>query len=93
MTRLRARGGVRDRPPIIDEDDEELFQIAPIVMRQKRKPRKQIAERTEKPPKPEKEKVEKVVDHERDVTQDETSLYYIVRHSKVSIYYSSYKQF
>lgn len=31
MTRLRARGGVRDRPPIIDDDDEELFRAAPVV--------------------------------------------------------------
>lgn len=85
MTRLRARGGVRDRPPIIDEDDDELFQIAPIVTRQKRKPRKPVTERPEKPPKPEKEKVDKVVDHERDVTQDESSLYFIVRHSKAAI--------
>lgn len=85
MTRLRARGGVRDRPPIIDEDDEDMFQQAPpIVHRQKRKAttaRKPPAEKIVK----EKEVVEKIVDRERDVTQDETSLYFIVRHSKSPI--------
>lgn len=29
MTRLRARGGIRDRPPIIDDDDDEIFRAAP----------------------------------------------------------------
>lgn len=29
MTRLRARGGIRDRPPIIDDDDDEIFHAAP----------------------------------------------------------------
>lgn len=86
MTRLRARGGVRDRPPIIDEDDDDMFQLAPpIVHRPKRKaggaPRKPAAEKVTK----EKEIVEKTVDRERDVTQDETSLYFIVRHSKAAI--------
>lgn len=84
MTRLRARGGVRDRPPIIDEDDDEMFQIVPIVPRAKqRKPgRKPIVERVEKP---EKEKVDKPINPERDVTQDVSSLYYIIRHSKAAI--------
>lgn len=87
MTRLRARGGVRDRPPIIDEDDDDLFRVAPpIVARIKRAPRKKQAERVERVEKPEKERVERaVVDKERDVTQDETSLYWIVRHSKAAI--------
>lgn len=31
MTRLRARGGIRDRPPIIDDDDDEIFRVAPPV--------------------------------------------------------------
>lgn len=85
MTRLRARGGVRDRPPIIDDDDEEVFsrQRAPVVTPRKRKVgRKPAAERVEK----EKPVVEKVVvDRERDVNSDETSLYFIMRHSKSSI--------
>lgn len=83
MTRLRARGGVRDRPPIIDDDDEDMFRVAPIVIRAKRKAgRKPAAEKVAKEPK---EIVEKVVDKERDVTHDESSLYYIVRHSKSPI--------
>lgn len=80
MTRLRARGGVRDRPPIIDDDDEDMFRVAPIVIRAKRKVGRKPA--AEKVPKEPKEPVEKVVDKERDVTHDESSLYYIVRHSK-----------
>lgn len=88
MTRLRARGGVRDRPPIIDEDDEEMFQVAPpIVARAKRKPavRKQPVERVERPEKERVEKPTSAVDRERDVTLDENSLYFIVRHSKAAI--------
>lgn len=49
MTRLRARGGVRDRPPIIDEDDEEMYNPAPLAPNtRKRKPaaaRRQFGER------------------------------------------------
>lgn len=49
MTRLRARGGVRDRPPIIDDDDEELFHAAPPVqaIRKRRagRPGKPVVER------------------------------------------------
>lgn len=83
MTRLRARGGVRDRPPIIDEDDDDVFTArarAPVITPRKRKVgRKPAAEKVDK----EKPIVEKVVvDKERDVNLDETSLYYIVRHSK-----------
>lgn len=90
MTRLRARGGVRDRPPIIDEDDDEMFRVAPpIVARVKRAPRnkKLVTERVERVEKPERERVERGTggDKERDVTQDETSLYWIVRHSKAAI--------
>lgn len=29
MTRLRARGGIRDRPPIIDDDDDEIYHAPP----------------------------------------------------------------
>lgn len=87
MTRLRARGGVRDRPPIIDEDDDELFQVAPpIVARTKRKPavRKAPVERAEKVVK---EKVDRaiVAEPEKDITTDDSSLYYIIRHSKSAI--------
>lgn len=84
MTRLRARGGVRDRPPIIDEDDDDMFSIVPVVARPKRKGGRKPA--VERPPKPPKEPVEHhPIDRERDVTQDESSLYYIIRHSKAAI--------
>lgn len=83
MTRLRARGGVRDRPPIIDEDDDDIFNPVP-TQRKRKVVRKEPKERVEKE-KPEKERVEKIIDRERDVTQDETSLYFIIRHSKASI--------
>lgn len=88
MTRLRARGGVRDKPPIIDDDIDEFM---PVLKKQKRPP-KQIRikpipeprERIEREPRA--ERVERtVVDRERDVTTDETSLYYILRHSKSAI--------
>lgn len=84
MTRLRARGGIRDRPPIIDEDDDDMmFNPAPVVVPRKRKVgRKPAVERVEK----ERHVVEKVVvDRERDVNLDENSLYYIMRHSKSAI--------
>lgn len=50
MTRLRARGGIRDRPPIIDDDDDEIFHAAPAVLPTVRKRkagagRKPIAEK------------------------------------------------
>lgn len=49
MTRLRARGGIRDRPPIIDDDDDEIFHAAPAIQpTRKRKAgagRKPIAEK------------------------------------------------
>lgn len=84
MTRLRARGGVRDRPNYIDDDDEEVFARAPVVTPRKRKVgRKPAAEKVEKEKPPPVEKM--VVDKERDVNLDETSLYFIVRHSKSAI--------
>lgn len=78
MTRLRARGGVRDKPPIIDDDEPEV-----VLEKKKRRPAKK-AER-EKVEKPVRERVEHIVEKERDITQDESSLYYIVRHSKAAI--------
>lgn len=84
MTRLRARGGIRDRPPIIDEDDDDIVP-APIIAKKRKvgSAKKQPVDRVEK------EKpvlVEKPpVDRERDVTQDETSLYYVIRNSKSAI--------
>lgn len=85
MTRLRARGGVRDKPPIIDDDEDEFF--APISRKRKTpQTRKPAAERKERVERPRKEPVEKAhherIDNEREITTDENSLYYIVRHSK-----------
>lgn len=87
MTRLRARGGVRDKPPIIDDDEDDFF--TPAV--RKRKPaisRKAAGERRERVERPRKEHLEKEnerFDIEREVTTDENSLYFIVRHSKAAI--------
>lgn len=36
MTRLRARGGIRDRPPIIDDDDEEVFNPVPTSAKKRK---------------------------------------------------------
>lgn len=36
MTRLRARGGIRDRPPIIDDDDEEMFNPLPTSAKKRK---------------------------------------------------------
>lgn len=91
MTRLRARGGVRDKPPIIDEDEEDFF--APVVARKRkpaapRKPPGEGGERRPRVDRPRKEHIDKEqerIDMERDVTTDENSLYFIVRHSKSPI--------
>lgn len=50
MTRLRARGGVRDRPPIIDDDDEEIFRAAPPTQSTRKR-------KAGRPPRPVVEKV------------------------------------
>lgn len=83
MTRLRARGGVRDKPPIIDDDIDE-----PVVVKRKKPAKPKAPVEREKPVKVPKERVEHeptAIEKERDVTQDESSLYYIVRHSKATI--------
>lgn len=92
MTRLRARGGVRDKPPIIDDDEDEFF--APVARKRKTPAtRKPPAERKERVERPRKEPVDKGhherIDHEREITTDENSLYHIVRHSKNPIAVSS----
>lgn len=100
MTRLRARGGVRDKPPIIDDDEDDFF--APVVKKRKQalppKPPKEKRERVERTRKIDEDKEQERIDKERDVTTDEASLYYIVRHSKSAIasivddWIESYKQ-
>lgn len=88
MTRLRARGGVRDKPPIIDDDEDEFF--APVARKRKTPAtRKPPGERKERVERPRKEPVDRGhherIDNEREITTDENSLYYIVRHSKNAI--------
>lgn len=101
MTRLRARGGVRDKPPIIDDDDEEEFH--PIAKKAKKTPGPKKVP-GEKPPRAERirrENIEKErdvdrIDIDKDVTTDEKSLYFIIRHSRAAIavryfsYFSDY---
>lgn len=86
MTRLRARGGVRDKPPIIDDDIDEIIERS---ARKRKPPKPKVhVERGEKPEKIPKEKPDReatAFEKERDVTQDESSLYYIIRHSKAAI--------
>ncbi|GAB0097039.1 SA [Sergentomyia squamirostris] len=101
MTRLRARGGVRDKPPIIDDDIDDL--IEPTVKKRKqytkhvKKAPAEPRERIEREPRERQERVKDPEKETRDVTTDETSLYYIVRHSKSAIativddWISSYK--
>ncbi|XP_059620439.1 cohesin subunit SA-1 [Phlebotomus argentipes] len=88
MTRLRARGGVRDKPPIIDDDIDDL--IAPPVVKKRKQytkqPKRAPAEPRERVEREPRERVATATEKEtRDVTTDESSLYYIVRHSKSSI--------
>ncbi|XP_055322653.1 cohesin subunit SA-1 isoform X2 [Sitodiplosis mosellana] len=108
MTRLRARGGIRDRPPIIDDDDDEIYHAPPPTQSARkrkagagRKPvAEKIVERVEKPvvEKPPVVHHHRGDDRERDVTEDENSLYYIIRNSKSAIasivdeWIESYKQ-
>jgi len=93
MTRLRARGGVRDKPPIIDDDEDDFF--APIARKRKTPAtRKDPKERKERVERPRKEPVDKGhherIDNEREITTDENSLYFIVRHSKNPIAVGNY---
>lgn len=92
MTRLRARGGVPTKPPIIDEDDEDFFTSSRAPKRLKLpKPPKEKIEREPKTPRVRKER--EVVEREpverdnfqREITTDENSLFWILRYSKNSI--------
>jgi len=90
MTRLRARGGVPTKPPIIDEDDEDIF----MANRKRKAPKaapREVIPREPKPPKaprverePRQEPEERVV-REREITTDENSLFWILRYSKSTI--------
>lgn len=95
VTRLRARGGVPAKTlNYIDEDDEDLF-----INRKRKAVRKPVEprERIEKPerepreprepraPRQPAEPTEKSVVREREITTDETSLFWILRYSKFTI--------
>lgn len=91
MTRLRARGGVPTKPPIIDEDDEDIFTAnrrrklpklpKEKVEREPREPRVPRAPREAKVQEPAEERIVR----EREITTDENSLFWILRYSKNSI--------
>lgn len=96
MTRLRARGGVPTRPPIID-DDEDDFAFSNRKRKTPKPPKEKIERepREPKPPKPPKEPKhqpqhhhhnesteDKSVVKEREITTDESSLFWILRYSK-----------
>lgn len=90
MTRLRARGGVPTKPPIIDEDDEDLFTAN--RKRKLPKPLKEKVEREPKEPRPRAPREPKVIEpteerivREREITTDENSLFWILRYSKNTI--------
>lgn len=103
MTRLRARGGVPTRPPIIDDYDEEEFSNNRKRKTPVRLPREKI-EREPKEPRPPRAPREPKQHHapqprqrqqhqeddvgeekmvkEREITTDESSLFWILRYSK-----------
>lgn len=104
MTRLRARGGVRDKPPIIDDDDEEFYPAAK-KLKKAAAPKKTPGEKPPRAERVRKENPEKDferIDIDKDVTTDEHSLYFIIRHSRsaiavniffITIYFSFNKMF
>ncbi|EDS43860.1 stromal antigen [Culex quinquefasciatus] len=95
MTRLRARGGVPLKAPIIDEDDDDIFfgagrfEQRQELQKKRKAPRKARGEGgTPKEPKEKRvyhEADDRVVVTDRESTMDENSLYYILRHSKSAI--------
>ncbi|XP_052860606.1 cohesin subunit SA-1 [Anopheles cruzii] len=89
MTRLRARGGVPLKAPIIEDDDDDFFFEKEHQKKRKapgRKPKEVVPkEPSEKPVRVYQEREERVVVTDRESTTDESSLYYILRHSKQSI--------
>lgn len=104
MTRLRARGGVPTRPPIIDDYDEEEFNGSnrrrklPKLPKEKveREPKEPRPARTPREPKhhhvPQPRQNQQNQEHEaggdekvvkeREITTDESSLFWILRYSK-----------
>ena len=91
MTRLRARGGVPTRPPIIDEDDEDLFMTnrrrkLPKPLKEPKEPRepKERQPRAPREPKNQEPAEDRIV-REREITTDENSLFWILRYSKNTI--------
>ena len=92
MTRLRARGGVPTKPPIIDEDDEDIFMAnrrrklpKPVKEKVEREPKEPRAPRAPREPKHHPEPAEERVVREREITTDENSLFWVLRYSKNSI--------
>uniref|UniRef100_A0A2M4CYG0 Putative sister chromatid cohesion complex cohesin subunit stag/irr1/scc3 n=1 Tax=Anopheles darlingi TaxID=43151 RepID=A0A2M4CYG0_ANODA len=89
MTRLRARGGVPLKAPIIEDDDDDFFFEKEHQKKRKapgRKPREVVPkEHHEKPVRVYQEREERVFVTDRESTTDESSLYYILRHSKSTI--------
>jgi cohesin complex subunit SA-1/2 len=91
MTRLRARGGVPTKPPIIDEDDEDIFMAnrkrklpKPLKEKVEREPKEPRAPRAPREPKNVEPAEDRVV-REREITTDENSLFWILRYSKNTI--------
>ncbi|EAT39701.2 AAEL008506-PA, partial [Aedes aegypti] len=99
MTRLRARGGVPLKAPIIDDDDDDIFfgtrydphqQQQQLQHKKRKAPRKARGEGAPREPREKRERVyhhddERVVVTDRESTTDENSLYFILRHSKSAI--------
>lgn len=93
MTRLRARGGVPTKPPIIDEDDEDLFTAnrkrklpKPLKEKVEREPKEPRQPRAPREPKaPAEPADDRAVVREREITTDENSLFWILRYSKNTI--------
>lgn len=91
MTRLRARGGVSTKPPIIDEDDEDIFMAnrkrklpKPLKEKVEREPKEPRQPRAAREPKHQEPAEERIV-REREITTDENSLFWILRYSKNTI--------
>lgn len=96
MTRLRARGGVPSKPPIIDEEDEDFFggrkrknARKPLEPRERPIPVPRAPREPKAPKEPriqhEEHTGDKLAVREREITTDESSLFYTLRYSKSTI--------